>query len=201
MNTNTNHYEQIANSVINKIYPFLINDLISYYSDSFVGKIILEIGTGPGFILKELCKEQFKSIYGIDISLDMLMRAKKRNRDINNLQLLCSSVESIPLKNESVDIIFSRGSMFFWKDMETSLREIYRTLRPGGFALIGGGYGISTPDSIINEIFDYYSNQVSKSSKPKIDIDSTINLMQSIGGHAEAITKPKRGFWLKWIKR
>lgn len=200
MKNTSDHYEKIATSVIGKIYPYLILDLKNYYNDSFKDKNIIEIGTGPGFILQQILKEDFNQVIGLDISLDMLLRAKQRNNNAINLHLLCSNAENIPLKNESQDIVLSRGSMFFWKDLKKSLENIYRILKPSGFALLGGGYGISTPEEIISEIFNYYDNLGYKNPKPKIDIDSTLAVMNNIGGKAELINKPKHGFWLSWHK-
>ena len=200
MNKETKHYEVFANSIIKKIYPFLITDLKKYYNDTFDNKTILEIGTGPGHILEELLKENFSKVIGIDISLDMLLRAKKRNSNNKKLFLINANAEKIPIKESTVDLIISRGSIFFWKDLETAFKEIYRVLKPNGFLLIGGGYGISTPDSIISDIHEYFKNSISKNDKPKLNIDKAIELMQSIGGKTEIIAKPKQGFWIAWKK-
>ncbi len=193
-------YENIANNIIKKIYPYLITDLKNYYTKSFDNKIIVELGTGPGHILEELLKEKFKYIYGIDISLEMLLRAKKRNNNNKRLQLINANVENIPLKEKSIDLIISRGSVFFWKNLDKAFREIYRVLKKDGFLLIGGGYGISTPDNIVEEIINNFKKNISKNDKPKLDIDKTIKIMESIGGKTEVIAKPKHGFWITWKK-
>ncbi len=193
-------YENIANNIIKKIYPYLITDLKNYYKQSLDNKIIVELGTGPGHILEELLKEKFKYIYGIDISLEMLLRAKIRNNNNKRLQLINANVENIPLKEKSVDLIISRGSIFFWENFDKAFREIYRVLKEDGFLLIGGGYGISTPDNIVEEILNNFKNSISKNIKPKIDIDKTIEIMRKIGGKTEVIAKPKHGFWIAWKK-
>ena len=193
-------YENIANNIINKIYPYLITDLKNYYKKDFENKTIAELGTGPGHIIEELLKENFNKVYGVDISLDMLMRAKLRNAGHNNLQLINANVETLPLKVNSLDLIISRGSIFFWKNLDRALREIYRVLKEDGFLLVGGGYGISTPDNIIEEILNNFKNGISKNIKPKLDIDKTIKIMETIGGKTEVIAKPKHGFWISWRK-
>lgn len=198
MKTNADNFEKMGNSSMGKIYPFLINDLKKYYKKSFDNKIIAEIGSGPGFILKELAKENFKKIYGVDISLDMLNRAKKRLN--NNIYLINAKAEELPFKNQSIDLIISRGSVFFWKDLEKAFKEIYRVLKNDGFLLIGGGYGISTPDEIITEINHYYKSNVNKNEKPKLNLDEMIEIMNKIGGKVELINKPKHGFWIAWNK-
>jgi SAM-dependent methyltransferase len=54
--------------------------------------------------------------------------------------------ESIPLPAGAVDMVISRGSIFFWNDKASGLREIHRVLRPGGKAMIGGGLGSRYPE-------------------------------------------------------
>ena len=200
MKTNADSFEQMGKSIMGKIYPFLINDLKNLYNKPFTNKTIAEIGSGPGFILKELQKEDFSKIYGIDISLDMLSRATKRINTNEKILLINAKAEQLPLKDQSLDIIISRGSVFFWKDLEKAFNEIYRVLKKDGFAIIGGGYGISTPDDIINEIITYYNSEMNKNKKPKLDLDKMINIMNKIGGKQQIINKPRHGFWITWNK-
>ena len=49
--------------------------------------------------------------------------------------------ESIPLPDDHVDLAISRGSIFFWRDHVQAFREIYRVMKLGGKAYIGGGFG------------------------------------------------------------
>jgi ubiquinone/menaquinone biosynthesis C-methylase UbiE len=50
-------------------------------------------------------------------------------------------VQKIPFGNESMDLVVSRGSFFFWKNLSWGFAECMRVLRPGGMAYIGGGFG------------------------------------------------------------
>ena len=201
MTNNRNDFEEMGKSIVGNIYPYLIQDLKFFYNKNFDNKIIAELGTGPGFILKELDKENFKFIYGIDISLDMLERAQKRNSNSNKINLFNANVEMLPFKTNSIDLIISRGSIFFWKNLDKAFSEIYRVLKPNGFLLIGGGYGISTPDSLIEEIISYYKKKITKNEKPKLDIDMIQTKMNKINQNTKVITKPKHGFWITWEKK
>ena len=49
----------------------------------------------------------------------------------------------------SFDLVLFRGGLFFWGDMAGILREAHRVLRPGGVALVGGGFGAGAPDELI----------------------------------------------------
>jgi ubiquinone/menaquinone biosynthesis C-methylase UbiE len=48
------------------------------------------------------------------------------------------------------DAVISRG-VFFFLD-ESILKEMYRILSPGGIGFIGGGFGISTPRVLMDDI-------------------------------------------------
>jgi ubiquinone/menaquinone biosynthesis C-methylase UbiE len=54
--------------------------------------------------------------------------------------------EKMPLPSDSADLVVSRGSIFFWQDPVKGLQEVYRVLRPGGKAMIGGGFGSKYPE-------------------------------------------------------
>jgi ubiquinone/menaquinone biosynthesis C-methylase UbiE len=64
----------------------------------------------------------------------------------NRLVAVVGVAEKMPLPDNSVDLVFSRGSIWFWKDRTQGIREVYRVLRPGGSAMIGGGLGSKYPD-------------------------------------------------------
>ena len=53
---------------------------------------------------------------------------------------------SIPLPDGSVDLVASRGSIFFWGNAPKGLCEVCRVLRPGAKAMIGGGVGTTYPE-------------------------------------------------------
>ena len=55
------------------------------------------------------------------------------------------SAGSIPWPDVSVDVIVGRGSFCTRQDRPQGLREIRRTLRPAGRAMIGGGPGSGYP--------------------------------------------------------
>ena len=49
-------------------------------------------------------------------------------------------VHALPFDGSSFDLVAGTGPILLWGDRETAIREIYRVLRPGGAALVGGKY-------------------------------------------------------------
>ena len=53
---------------------------------------------------------------------------------------------------EAFDLIVFRGTSFFPSFFRPVLSAIYRSLKPGGLAFVGGGFGIHTPKRDIRGI-------------------------------------------------
>jgi SAM-dependent methyltransferase len=60
----------------------------------------------------------------------------------------------MPLPDNSADLVVSRGSIFFWDSPAKGLQEVYRVLRPGGHAYIGGGAGSGYPPAATQQLIE-----------------------------------------------
>lgn len=101
-------------------------------------KDVLEIGAGVGR-MTEYFGKHFKTVYAIDISANMLDIARKRLLGQSNITLKENSGNDIPLPRDSVDFVFSYKVFKYLSSpilVGDYMREIYRSLRPGGLAKI-----------------------------------------------------------------
>jgi ubiquinone/menaquinone biosynthesis C-methylase UbiE len=108
----------------------------------------VDLGAGPGGVGLALARQTNSTIVMIDPDENALQKAlsEARNRKLGNRVVAVKGwAEAIPLPDNSVDLVVSRGSIFFWKDKPKGISEVYRILRPGGAAMIGGGLGKSYP--------------------------------------------------------
>jgi arsenite methyltransferase len=96
------------------------------------GDDVLEIGFGGGALLGHLLNATRGTVFGVDLSPEMVERARRRFRGPPNLRLHCASVESLPLETASVDKAVSVASLYFWPDPAAALADMARVLRPGG---------------------------------------------------------------------
>ncbi|OPY72657.1 MAG: hypothetical protein A4E64_02916 [Syntrophorhabdus sp. PtaU1.Bin058] len=106
--------------------------------------ICLDVGSGGGYLDIALAGMTDMVFFLLDQSNEMLDIAKRNILESHlekRLFTLHADVQSIPLDRESVDLVISRGSVFFWENKIRAFGEIYRVLRPGGRAYIGGGLG------------------------------------------------------------
>ena len=72
--------------------------------------------------------------YGLDMTDEMLAlaRVNQRKAGVANVEFLKGEIESIPLPDNSVDVIISNCVINLSADKNRVFREAFRVLRPGG---------------------------------------------------------------------
>jgi arsenite methyltransferase len=100
------------------------------------GANVLDLGCGAGtdlLIAAQMVGPNGKAI-GIDMTPAMLERAREsaRQMGLDNVELYEGLIESLPLDDESVNVIISNGVIDLVPDKDAVFSEIDRVLRPGG---------------------------------------------------------------------
>jgi len=88
-------------------------------------KEILEVGCGTGIWMKTLINEGFKEPIGIDVSLDMLIIAKKKGLR----KLIKGDACCLPFARDSVDIVLFMTSLEFINDARKAFVEAVKVAR------------------------------------------------------------------------
>jgi SAM-dependent methyltransferase len=84
---------------------------------------------------------------------------------------------ALPFHDAYADIIVSRGSFQFWKNLQAAFAEIYRVLKPGGVAFIGRGFSDTLPLKLAGEI---RARQRERGFAPEYDVPATAQAMKTI---------------------
>jgi ubiquinone/menaquinone biosynthesis C-methylase UbiE len=139
-----------ATNIFQRNYEVVASDIVSYCPAGS----ILDIGTGPGRLLMKLYEQSSGlRVTGVDISSAMVAKARK-NLEKDGLSELIEvqegSADALPFADHSFDTIVSTGSIHHWKNPEAGLNEVYRVLKPGGYALM---YDIvsDTPKAVLQD--------------------------------------------------
>lgn len=90
-------------------------------------------GTGePGLSIAEIVEDG--RVVGMDISTGMLAVAHEHaeTRGIDNFESHSADVSSLPFDDDSFDAISCRMGFMFFPDIQKTLQEMHRVLKPGG---------------------------------------------------------------------
>jgi arsenite methyltransferase len=103
------------------------------------GDDVLDIGCGNGLLSLELARAvgEQGSVTAIDISRDMLDAARERCAHSARVRFLEAGAANIPVADGAADRAVSLQVFEYLSDIPGALREIARTLRPGGRLVIG----------------------------------------------------------------
>ena len=95
---------------------------------------VLDIGYGNGHLLKLLYRKTHCDLYGIDISDDAKVMARRKNqaaRKAGKLHLHIGDCCNLPYRDEMFSAVTSINTVYFWSDTLKGLTEIRRTLKTG----------------------------------------------------------------------
>ncbi|MFJ7737399.1 class I SAM-dependent methyltransferase [Lysinibacillus sp. NPDC097287] len=147
------------------------------------GDVVLDIGCGGGKTIQSLSKiNRAGKIYGIDFSKQAVKNSIKANKeDVAKGKVIVrkASVSSIPYPDQFFDKITAFQTHYFWPNLASDVKEVFRVLKQGGQFII------------ISEI--YKINYHMKSYKTKIEIQQ---LFENIGFQTVNIIEDTKKGWL-----
>jgi len=100
------------------------------------GETVLDLGSGGGIDVLLSARRVGPSgkAYGLDMTDEMLALANenKRKAGAENVEFLKGEIESVPLPDNTVDVVISNCVINLSADKDRVLREAFRVLKPGG---------------------------------------------------------------------
>jgi ubiquinone/menaquinone biosynthesis C-methylase UbiE len=145
----------IARTVFAPIYPVIARNAIA---ETGIDKgLCIDMGSGPGMLAIAMAQAApGLELVALDFNEDARLIAADNIADAglnHRIRTAMGDVHDMPYEDGRVNLIVSRGSMFFWKDLGGAFREIWRVLAPGGATYIGGGFGsLELRDQVIREM-------------------------------------------------
>jgi arsenite methyltransferase len=98
---------------------------------------ILDIGTGPGFLAREMADAvgQRGAVLAVDFSDSMLGLARTRCLGRQSVRFQKAEATQLPVPDDSFDVAVSVQYEYV-AEVEKALAEMFRVLRPGGRAAV-----------------------------------------------------------------
>lgn len=101
---------------------------------------ILDIGCGGGRTVSKLAASATQGkVYGLDYSPDSVAASKKMNASAiaaGRVEIQQGSVSKLPFPDGTFDLITAVETHFFWPDLPSDMREVFRVLKPGGSFIV-----------------------------------------------------------------
>jgi ubiquinone/menaquinone biosynthesis C-methylase UbiE len=105
-----------------------ITSILERLAEETGGGSLLDLGCGTGFVLN-IARGIFDRVVGVDVTQAMLDRVDTSS---GNVELIRGTTDQIPLPDETFDVCTASSYLHHLYDLEPTLREAHRLLRPGG---------------------------------------------------------------------
>ena len=100
------------------------------------GETVLDLGSGAGFdcFLAAGKVGATGCVIGVDMTDGMLekARANAEKAGLRNVEFRKGEIESLPVEDDSIDVVISNCVLNLVPDKNQAFREIHRVLKPGG---------------------------------------------------------------------
>ncbi len=188
---------------------------------------VVDAGCGTGQALRRLgARYPGAELIGLDLALPMLQAAREKSPLASGLgglfrrlvaratpaaQFVCADIERLPLKNSSVDLVWSSLALQWANDPEAAFRELHRAIAPDGlllfstfgpdtlkelrqaFARVDGGAHVSRfvdmhdiGDMLVHAGFQHPVMEMEMLTLTYADLKSLMRDLKGIGAHNAA---------------
>lgn len=186
-----------VNELFSEMYPYVTRQVLAAYGRD--GGAALELGPFAGGVSIELARQR----QGLRITMGddfpgVMAYFEKKVRDAGlgeQITVLPLNKFDLSFPEGTFDLVVFRGGLFFWDDTQRILEEAYRVLKPGGLAMVGGGFGIDAPDELIESIADR-SRDLNRKLGKRVLSEADLRALLSAARLAQRSTIDRRhGLW------
>ena len=130
--------------------------IVKYISaNNIKSKVLIDLASGTGDMAMELLKLNPDLIYSYDISPKMLDVQRKKISD-DRVKIEVADSENMPVGSGTVDIVTIAFGIRNFENLEKSLDEIYRVLRPDGLLIVLEMFSLEKR----NRLFEFYFTRI-----------------------------------------
>ena len=174
MKTHQKNNERLATRVFQEVFHKydLMNDLMSMgihriWKRNFIDWLnpqketrLIDVASGTGDIANLFLKKtkNESNVYCVDENQDMLEVSKKRFKKEQKIKWFCCNAEQLPFQNNYFDYYTISFGIRNFSNINNSLKEAYRVLKPGGRFLCLEFSKVR--NEILNKFYKTYSKSI-----------------------------------------
>ncbi len=165
--------------------------------------VCVDVGCGTAVFAIELCKHSKLKIFALEKERAIYEVARmniEREGLTDRIIPVLGDAHKMPFENEFADFIISRGSYHCWKDKVQVFKEIYRILKKGGIALVGGGFGRYVTDEEYKRMKSLRDRSLGDDAKAYSSPDKLQEVVNKAGISNFRISYDRAGLWVEMKK-
>jgi len=162
--------------------------------------VCVDVGCGTAVFAIELCKHSKLKIFALEKEKAIYEVARmniEKGGLADRIIPILADAHKMPFENEFADFIISRGSYHCWKDKVQVFREIYRVLKKGGTALVGGGFGRYVTDEEYKRMKSLRDRSLGDGAKAYSSPDKLREVVNKAGILNFHISYDRAGLWVE----
>lgn len=204
MNSKAYEFDEIADGPFLPIYPVIAQQILE--RTGINSGLCIDIGSGGGHLGLSLAQITRMQVILLDKLEDALTIATKRAGNMGlsgRTSAILADVQNIPLEDGIANLCISRGSVWFWEDQKRGFQEIYRVLKNGGMAYIGGGFGNSILKEQVDKKMKERDSEWPRNRQKYVDgndVQHFTKIMNESGISNFEITDDEKGIWVVFTK-
>ena len=179
------------------VRPFLARQIEELYGRRDGN--ILEMGPFSGLIFT-LAQKNIGNTYSIAAFPQEMIPLYRQEAGKLGLEervrIIDSDSSLIGIADGSVDLAIFRGALFFPTLFQVDFGAIYRTLRMGGIAFVGGGFGKHTPPEVISQVGKRSEQLNAALGRVRVTAESVWDQLQSSSLEEKCEITTEGGLWV-----
>ena len=160
---------------------------------------ILEIGPFSGLIFALAQKKVGRSFLIASFPQAAVRSCRQEARRLgleDRVRIVESDDSLVGIADDNVDLTIFRGALFFPSLFQVDFGAITRTLRKGGIAFVGGGFGKYTPPEVIRQIGKRSEQLNLAMGKVRVTVEHVREQVQSGNPEGEFEITTDGGLWV-----
>ncbi|MDR0797612.1 MAG: class I SAM-dependent methyltransferase [Nitrososphaerota archaeon] len=114
-----------------------VQKVLNWSGDCGCGGVVLDVGCGSGLFFSCVA-DKVQSVVGVDISRNLLLKAKVRAKFFCNVHVVQADADFLPFKDSLFDVIFSFTVLQNMPIPKKTLCEFKRHITTGGKLVVTG---------------------------------------------------------------